>query len=76
MKLLKVPQITRDGHVISAHVSNHFGFVPSSKEFKVLNIQTTVNESEAGFWIFTLGGNTWRQNYGALFKNTPRVLWL
>ncbi|CAK9157346.1 unnamed protein product [Ilex paraguariensis] len=66
MKLPKVPQIKSGGCIISAHVSNHFGFVPSSKEFKVLNIQATERDSETVFWIFTLGGNSWRQIYPGL----------
>ncbi|CAK9157347.1 unnamed protein product [Ilex paraguariensis] len=51
--------------------SYHFGFDPCSQEFKVLNIQIPFSDSlgtndELSFWIFTLGGNSWRRIHPAL----------
>ncbi|CAK9157348.1 unnamed protein product [Ilex paraguariensis] len=63
-ELMKLPvapqnQVTKT----NMHVYYYFGFDPSSKEFKVLTIQFASFPWHCGvaFWIFTLGGKSWRQ---------------
>ncbi|CAK9157342.1 unnamed protein product [Ilex paraguariensis] len=66
MKLPMTPQIMNGSDMISPYLSSYLGFDPSSKEFKVLKIQVPRIKYGLYFWIFTLGGNSWRQIHPTL----------
>ncbi|CAK9157345.1 unnamed protein product [Ilex paraguariensis] len=86
MELPPAPDITTndDMTMTRMHMSHHFGFDPSSKQFKVLNIQFASfnclgRKYGVAFWIFTLGGDSWRQIYPILpfdFRYNEPAPWL